>query len=146
MPVPSIWGPKLWAVLHAIGARAGKNSKALRIDEAREIKWLLEHLETIVPCPECRQHIQKYRGTAGLPGETYNTGEWLWKFHNAVNGRLEKTEIPFDTALGASTNILQAWADYQTVLKESMFRGTVQGKALADWNRHLRMWMGFSGC
>ncbi len=146
MPVPSIWGPKLWAVLHAIGARAGTNLKALRIDEAREIKWLLDHLETIVPCPECRQHIQKYRGTVGLPGETRNTGEWLWKFHNAVNVRLGKVEHPFDSGLGASTNILQAWAEYQTVLKESMFRGTVQGKALGDWNRHLRMWMGFAGC
>jgi hypothetical protein len=146
MPVPAIWGPKLWSVLHAIGARAGKNSKALRIDEAREIKWLLEHLETIVPCPECRQHIQAYRQGSGLPTNTYDTGLWLSKFHNAVNSRLGKVEVPFTEDLGKGTNIIESWNLYQAVLKESMFKGTVQGKALADWNRHLRMWMGFCGC
>jgi hypothetical protein len=146
MPVPAIWGPKLWTLLHAIGARAGKNSKALRIDEARELKWLLEHLETIVPCPECRQHIQIYRQTFGLPVNTYDTGIWLSTFHNSVNTRLGKAEMPFTDDLGRNTNILDAWNLYQAVLKESMFRGAVQGKALADWNRHLRMWMGFCGC
>jgi hypothetical protein len=146
MPVPAIWGPKLWATLHAIGARAGKNSKSLRIDEAREIKWLLEHLETIVPCPECRQHIKTYRQTTGLPENTYNTGEWLSKFHNAVNVRLGKNEVPYTNELGSSTTILSAWSAYQDVLKESMFRGTVRGEAIKEWNRHLRMWMGFCGC
>jgi hypothetical protein len=146
MPVPAIWGPKLWTVLHAIGSKAGRNSKALPIDEAREIKWLLEHLESIVPCPECKEHIIVYRKTTGLPVNTYDTGEWLSKFHNAVNSKLGKVEVPFTQDLGRGTNLLAAWAEYQAVLKESMFRGTVRGDALERWNRHLRMWMGFCGC
>ena len=145
MPVPSVWGPKLWAVLHAIGARAGRNSKALRIDEAREIKWLLEHLETIVPCPECRQHIVNHRKTVGLPVNTYDTGEWVWTFHNAVNRRLGKDELALNIESGLSLAVLESWIGYQTVLKESMFRGTVRAEALKEWNRHLRMWLGFSG-
>ena len=146
MPVPSIWGPKLWDVLHAIGSKAGRNSKALRIDEAREIKWLLEHLESIVPCPECRQHIKNYRQVTGIPVNTYDTGEWLSKFHNAVNTRLQKAEVAYTNDLGSGINILDAWVSYQNVLKESAMRGTVRGEALKEWNRHLRMWMGFSGC
>lgn len=146
MPLPAVWGPKLWAVLHAVGARAGRNSKALRIDEEREIKWLLDHLETIVPCAECKQHIVGYRQRVILPVNTYDTGEWISKFHNAVNVRLGKQEVPFTEDLGKTTNILNAWIDYQNVLKESMFRGTVRGEAVKEWNRHLRMWMGFCGC
>jgi len=145
MPVPSVWGPKLWTVLHAVGARAGKNSKALRIDEAREIKWLLEHLETIVPCPECRQHIVNHRKSVGLPTNTYDTGTWLWDFHNAVNRRLGKEELALNVESGLSSGVIDSWVAYQTVLKDSMFRGTVRGEALKDWNRHLRMWLGFSG-
>jgi hypothetical protein len=145
MPVPAIWGPKLWAVLHAIGAWAGKNSKALRIDEAREIKWLLEHLETIVPCPECQQHIKRYRSQVGLPTATYDTGEWIWKFHNAVNDRLGKESMPLEVLATCGKNVLEPWAAYQTILQDSMFRGRVRGDCVKEWNRHLRMWMGFSG-
>lgn len=146
MPLPAVWGPKLWTVLHAVGARAGRNSKALKIDEAREIKWLLDHLETIVPCPECKQHIVSYRKSVPYPINTYDTGEWISKFHNAVNVRLGKPELPFTEDLGKTTTILTAWADYQDVLKESAMRGTVRGEAIKEWNRHLRMWMGFCGC
>lgn len=146
MPVPGIWGPKLWDVLHSIGARGGRSVEKLQGDELRELKWLLEHLETIVPCAECRDHIVNYRKQNGIIGIASEIGVWVWKFHNAVNERLGKPVRSIESIeTGQSVDVLEGWRVYQSVLKESMFKGSVRGEAIKDWNRHLRLWLGFAG-
>ncbi len=142
MPVPGVWGPKLWAVLHALGARAGLCSKAFAADELRYSLWLLEHLESIVPCPECRQHIVAYRKDNPLPEQTRMLGEWIWTFHEAVNQRLGKPAgPPFTQELGQTTRLQESWKEYQRSVQESMLKGSVSGDAIREWGRRFQLWM-----
>ena len=138
MPLPAIWGPKAWKLLHAIGSRT--NPK-LPIDEKREITWLINHLEYIIPCPECRNHIIEYR-KKNIFNDPSNTGAWIWTFHEAVNERLGKGEgPPFTYSLGRDSNPLNCWKEYQEVIKDSFLNGNLIGKDVKEWGRHLRLWL-----
>ena len=142
MPLPGVWGPHAWKLLHSIGARAGtcKNPK-LCIDEAREIVWLLTHMEYIIPCPECRNHLIEYRKKNGIP-EPQNVGAWIWTFHEAVNERLGKPEgPPFTHSLGKDISPTEVWKKYQEVIKDSYLNGNLIGKDVKEWGRHLRLWL-----
>ncbi len=146
MPVPAIWGPKLWAVLHAIGARAGiVCNKLLAADEARHCIWLLEHLEQIVPCPECRQHIVAYRKECMVPTDSKEIGLWIYTFHEAVNKRLGKAAgPPFTPELGRNTGLLESWKQYQESIRESVLKGSVVGHAVREWGRRYQLWISCS--
>jgi hypothetical protein len=142
MPLPAVWGPQAWKLLHSIGARAGtcKNPK-LCIDEAREILWLLTHLEYIIPCPECRTHLIEYRKKNGIP-EPQNIGAWIWTFHEAVNERLGKPEgPPFTHSLGKDSSPTELWKNYQELIKDSYLHGHLLSKDVKEWGRHLRLWL-----
>ena len=142
MPLPAVWGPKLWAVLHAVGARAGMCSKAMAADELRHSVWLLEHLETIVPCPECRAHIIGYRRSVPVPSAASEIGQWIWQFHEAVNERLGKPAgPPFTRDLGRQTGLLESWKEYQRCIQESVLKGSVPGDAMREWNRRFQLWI-----
>jgi len=137
---PSIWGAKLWALLHAIGLRTGRSPYRLRADEMRTLQWLVGHLETIVPCQECRTHIEEYRRRHPVPDqspEDYNY--WLWEFHEAVNHRLGKVGIPFsELSLEGLPNVINAWKDFLSVVK-------LPAAAMKAYDRHIRLWVGFAG-
>lgn len=142
MPLPAVWGPHAWKLLHSIGARAGscKNPKLQR-DEVRECLWLLSHLEYIIPCPECRSHLIEYRKKQGLP-EVSNYGAWLWTFHEAVNERLGKPEgPPFTHELGKDSSPTQLWKTYQDIIKDSYLNGNLLSKDVKEWGRHLKLWI-----
>ena len=145
MPLPAVWGPKLWAILHGIGARCGRSTPQLRRDELRELQWLVAHLETIVPCPECRQHIIAYKGVNPTPESAAEFCVWFYAFHEAVNARLGKPSYPLTPGLGSTTNLTKAWEDFYGCLKESLLKGAVRGDAIAKFKQHLRMWQGFAG-
>jgi hypothetical protein len=143
MPTPAVWGPLAWALLHAIGARTGHTSSPkLRADEQREALWLLAHLETIIPCAECRQHIQIYRKRTGLPSTSSDIAQWLWTFHETVNIRLGKSPgPPFTPDLGKTTQCLLAWKTYLDAVKESFTIGHLAQVDVKEWGRHFRMWL-----
>jgi len=145
----NIWGPQLWTILHKFGASAGTSIKNLSIDEFREITWLLNHLEMIVPCPECREHIKIYRQETGIPFTVATVAEWIWKFHNAVNKRLGKPvegiEIISESSFLTKGKIIDLWKDYLFVLKDTISKGVLVGKDVQEWNRHFRLWIGFMG-
>lgn len=143
MPLPAIWGPKLWAVLHGIGSRAGNSMAQTRRDEERELKWLFDHLETIVPCPECRDHIIKYRREHPLPRMASDYGRWIWAFHEAVNARLGKPSIGWSEDIGSSVVLTKAWAEFKISIKESLLTGSVRGDLVSQWRIHLQLWQGF---
>lgn len=145
MPLPAIWGPKLWIVLHGIGAYAGKSMIQTRKDEERELKWLIDHLETIVPCIECRDHIIRYRKEHPLPSHAAEYGYWIWKFHEAVNVRLEKPSISWSEEIGKRINLAKAWFEFKESLKESLLKGSVRGDFFATWKLHLQLWQGYCG-
>lgn len=143
MPLPKIWGPLAWRLLHSIGARAGRgNQIRLRQDEQREVFWLLAHLEFIIPCPECRQHIISYRKSNPLPQSSDLIGSWLWNFHEAVNERLNKEPgPPFTHSLGADINPLHCWKEYKICVKESFQLGHLSSIDMKEWGRHFLLWI-----
>ena len=146
MPLPSVWGPFLWNTLHAIGAHAGKSHEKTRIDEIRELRWLLENLESVVPCNECRIHIKEYKKGSPIPESAGEYGIWLWNFHEAVNKRLGKTaDIPFTPELGASTRVRESWKQYVYILRDSVLSGHVKGSSVKDFTRRIGLWAGFAG-
>ena len=142
MPLPAVWGPIAWKLLHAIGAKAGTASTpALKRDELRYLQWLLNHLEYIIPCNECRSHIQAYRKKEGVPEESSIVGAWIWTFHEAVNERLGKPEgPPFTVELGKGENISQVWKDYLKCVQESFLIGHLRSEDVKEWARILFLW------
>lgn len=138
MQSPSAWGSKLWAVLHAVGSRTGRSIPRVRADELRELQWMVQNLESIVPCNECRKHIQEYRRHV-LPPDR-NPGDynlWFWNFHEAVNTRLGKVGgVPFP--LGEQPRVLDTWREFAAIVK-------IPTVLLKGFERHLRLWAGFAG-
>lgn len=147
MPLPAVWGPVLWKLLHAMGYKGGDCIAKLQPDEDREFRWLLMNVETIVPCPECREHIVQYRKANPLPSSTKEFGFWIWNFHTSVSIRLEKPPGPaWNSQIGSenSKEILKLWKVYQQTIQESIFKGSVKGDALRTWTRRLALWNSYS--
>ncbi len=144
MPLPSIWGPRAWELLHAIGWRAGRRPiPRLQIDEQREVLWLLAHLEYIIPCPECKMHIVQYRKRNGLPDKSSDVAQWLWAFHEAVNERLGKGNgPPFTEELGEGVSIQTLYKNYLSCIQESyLIPGHLRMEFVKEWSRHLHLWL-----
>lgn len=148
MPVPSVWGPSLWRVLHCLTIRASQNrsSPKCKEDEKRELAWLFVHLESIISCIECKKHIEEYKKKNPLPSDPAAYAEWTWVFHEAVNERLGKPPGPAYLDLQAiysSLSWVSEWNKYRSSLAESVIKGSVHGIALRDWTRHA--WL-LNGC
>jgi hypothetical protein len=143
MPLPSIWGPLAWKILHGIGVKAGKiQNQKMRADENREALWLISHLEYIIPCPECRQHILAYRKKNGLPSSSNEIGRWLFFFHNIVNERLGKNKVEeFIDDLGKVSNLGNLWKEYLECVKESFQIGHLNANDVREWSRHFYLWL-----
>ena len=141
MPLPAVWGPVAWKLLHAIGNRAGKAQPKLQRDEQRHVLWLLQHIEYIIPCNECRAHIIAYRKQEGIPEDSSVLGAWLWTFHEAVNERLGKPEgPPFTHELGSGVDIGGVWKEYLVCVKESFQIGHLRSEDVKEWARNLMLW------
>jgi hypothetical protein len=152
MPVPGIWGPRLWKVLHRIGYYSKfPVSDVLRKDARREFDWIIQHLETIVPCPECRQHIESYRKSHPICDYPEGVAKWMWEFHEAVNERLGKPKWniyfdTFDTLGSGKENLRSLWREYTKSIFESVQMGHLPGKNISEFTRHLLLRQGFMGC
>ena len=91
-----IVGPGYWSALHKIGAQATN-------DEGK--KFFMDYIKFIrthFPCSDCKNHINEY--VNANPIEPYlkdadGCFNWTWKFHNTVNRRLKKREVPFEEAV-----------------------------------------------
>ena len=137
---PSVWGSKLWEVLHAIGSRSGRSPAKLQRDELRELQWIVDNLETIIPCKECRTHVEEYRKLTPPPeiwASDYDS--WFWNFHEAVNTRLGKVGVSFEEyKLQNKQKVIESWKEFARVVK-------IPATPLKGFERHLRLWMGFAG-
>jgi hypothetical protein len=145
---PAVWGPKLWKILHIIGYYSRIAPEKLMKDSKREVDWLLGNLETIVPCVECRLHIEEYRRTAGLPSSLKEVGLWVWNFHEAVNKRIGKIGIEFSDELGQiekGETLRNLWMNYTTEIFQSVQMGQLPGVGIKNFKLHLFLWKGFCG-
>jgi hypothetical protein len=145
---PAVWGPKLWKLLHILGYYSARVPEIMKKDAKREMDWMLSHLETIVPCVECRLHIEEYRRTVAAPGTLNEVAEWMWRFHEAVNVRLGKTGVPFTGDLGQiekGETLKNLWANYTTEIFQTVQMGQLPGAGIKKFQQHLFLWKGFCG-
>lgn len=97
-----IWGPGVWFTLHVYALDADTYEKIINF--IYYVKLLLPKL----PCDKCREHALQYLENNPIENYFYvkdNEGirrgmfKWTWTFHNAVNTRLGKMVIDYDTAI-----------------------------------------------
>ena len=98
MSAPEHWGPRLWRFLHGLAD----------VSDRRDIYPLwnsfLRQTAGVIPCQKCQKHMSEYwSGRVFLPKQWNGyTGEQVRQdirskmnaFHNAVNTRLEKPQVP----------------------------------------------------
>jgi len=98
---PTRFGPGLWFSIHFKGIRATTEKKIACFIE------YMDELSKNLPCMECRTHYQDYiskhpiidySDIKGKDGNPIGMFMWSWKFHNAVNLRLGKKHVDWDTA------------------------------------------------
>ena len=76
---PTIWGPPLWRLLHALAEK-----------RETDTDWpsLLRALREGLPCPECAYHYNAWYARNPLRGQ--GVAAWLLALHNDVNRRNKK--------------------------------------------------------
>jgi hypothetical protein len=141
MPPPSVWGPPLWNILHGIGPLSGR-IPSLRKDSERECIWLLTHLEYIIPCKECIDHLIQFKRKNPIPKSYTTIGEWVCSLHNSVNEKLGKEIIAYGDF--QPTESKASWDMYLDTIKDSILLGLVTGDRLREFSRHMRLWMQYS--
>lgn len=93
----SVWGPSAWRFLHAISfAFPDKPS----LEDREAAKSLLQSLTRLLPCEDCKTHFAKNLANTNLDAVVQSKASfasWLVDFHNAVNMRLGKSNVDFET-------------------------------------------------
>jgi|UniRef100_A0A6C0DN64 hypothetical protein len=144
MPSPEVWGPVLWTILHSIAYTQEKQKTLLLQDAHYQYVWMIEHLETCIPCEECRQHTIEYRKKHPYRG--VSPIRWIWEFHNAVNERLGKESVSFESMEHRTvSSIRDAWKNYTKTIQESLSTGRLRGDLLKEFTRHFKLWASFIG-
>ena len=99
---PAVVGPGTWWYIH-IKARDATTGK--KIDE------FIDHMYFLAKnfsCTNCRKHINQYIDThpfkdlkhlKNKDGERIGMFKWAWMFHNAVNTRIHKSYVEWETAV-----------------------------------------------
>jgi hypothetical protein len=101
---PEYVGPGTWNVIHRLSFNARTNDAQL------SFITIMNEICKGFPCPVCRGHCSEYiknhpieeylNVTMDIDDKKLNLGIfiWGWKFHNAVNKRLNKQIMTWDTA------------------------------------------------
>lgn len=98
---PKVVGPGVWYVIHL------KAKESINNDKIDEFIDFMETLSYKFGCSNCRKHIQAYikdhpfedlRNIQNSDDEKIGMFKWAWLFHNAVNTRLNKPYVEWDTA------------------------------------------------
>ena len=98
---PKYIGPGVWYNIHLKAYEATDNDK---IEDFIDEMYLLAQK---FPCKKCRTHINAYieshpfddlRHLKNKEGRLIGMFKWSWLFHNAVNTRLHKPIVDWETA------------------------------------------------
>jgi len=99
---PKYIGPGVWFSIHTLARRA------TTYETKKAFVAYMNELRTAFPCPTCRGHLNKYLDTHSFEqywnirqastGEDIGFFRYAWEFHNAVNIRLKKPLMDFETA------------------------------------------------
>lgn len=101
---PKYIGPGTWSVIHTLAY------KARNIEKQRDFIYFMKEICESFPCVVCKGHCKEYINNhpiedylgilVDINGEKFMIGMfvWAWKFHNAVNVRIKKPIMSWDTA------------------------------------------------
>ena len=93
---PSVWGPIFWHAMHI--ASLGYPVQPTEVDKAG-MKAFFESLQTVIPCPVCREHYKQHLKEMPVDEARGSRGDlvfWVWTLHNSVNRMLDKPEYSLD--------------------------------------------------
>ncbi len=108
---PKYIGPGVWFKMHLKGYEAVDDT---RIEEFMDDIYLLA---IKFPCKKCRKHINKYIEDHPFDDLINLTNDdnrrigmfkWAWLFHNAVNTRIKKPLVDWETAWGMYDHEIEA--------------------------------------
>ena len=109
----SKWGIPTWYFMHTYAEKINPNYyKNNKIECFNIIRTICYNL----PCPYCREHAISY--LRRVPTGSIDTKEklknFLWQFHNSVNKRTGKKEVPLDFIIQyKDVNMLKAWIFFE---------------------------------
>jgi len=94
-------GPAIWNLIHTSSLSTETET------EKEHFEWEINQICINFRCKECSNHCKEYllanplRDSWTLIHNKKDVGlfTWTWKFHNAVNKRIGKKLLDFDTAL-----------------------------------------------
>ena len=143
-PNKAIWGPAFWTILHTWAERIGEyydphTESEISIHWGRFIRWLPE----VLPCVVCQEHarLQRRPNFMALKGVSLHVvaRDWLYNFHNDVNGRLAKGGRPF-TISDLSSYKSRDLKDTYYLLLENIRQGVaaniVRYESYSAWKTH----------
>jgi len=119
-----LWGPITWTFFHVLIEKTQEESIPY-------IKHILIHIITIIckslPCPTCREHASKLLATYkhfGVLKTKTHFKQWVWEFHNVVNKKLKKPELPY-TCLEKYKNyhlndIFRLWTTHFVIMNHDL--------------------------
>jgi hypothetical protein len=133
---PDVWGPFFWHTIHI--AVLGYPQEPTYSDK-KAMKEFLESLQTIIPCPICREHYKTYLVKAPIGPSLDNRKDlfsWSVALHNDVNTLLGKrvyseTEvIQYYSRLGARgrSPVITA-QDFMEADQAAILKGVLAGVA-----------------
>jgi hypothetical protein len=135
----------------------------MKEDEARETYWLLQNMETVIPCARCRIHAIEYKKKHPLihSGAFQHQGylirgfdkralrNWIWDFHEDVNNRLGKVggiSLEGVEEVYKNINIRTLWKElWKDLTSDLGQKGGLDYDKMREYNRHCIMWLSFSG-
>lgn len=83
--------PGRWESIHLTGAWVDNPQKF-----AFFCSWIRHQIENM-KCQDCINHAREYMEN-NPPEKADDAFVWTWQFHNTVNRRLGKSEMPYQTA------------------------------------------------
>lgn len=106
---PKIVGPGVWWVIHSLAKQAIDPKSITRFID------FMNFLRDNFSCKNCRKHIQEYmklhpfNDFIGLEDNGRKIGmfKWAWLFHNAVNTRIGKPYVEWETAFDMFYNEIE---------------------------------------
>jgi len=102
---PTIWGPKMWAMIHLICLQAPETIDA---NVRNAFYTFFTMMPYVLPCDKCREHWLEHVREYPLE-QMLDTREqlflWSVNMHNLVNKSLGKPEVSYETAMEHWTSI-----------------------------------------
>lgn len=88
---PNVWGPPMWDLLFTLCFKCDAPTCS------ETLIGVLDALEVILPCPDCRRSYKKHRQMLqSTSSQEMPIAKWLWKIHDMVNAKLGKICISFE--------------------------------------------------